>query len=134
MAKGGPELVFCSLGGAGEIGMNLNLFGYGKPGEYKWIIVDIGVTFSDDNIPGIEVILPNPEFIANQKENLLGIVLTHAHEDHVGAIAHLWPLLECPIYATPFTAAIVKEKFKELKINIGSHLKIVKLEIGRAHV
>jgi ribonuclease J len=127
MAKGGQELVYCSLGGAGEIGMNLNLFGYGKPGEYKWIIVDIGVTFSDDNIPGIEVILPNPEFIANQKENLLGIVLTHAHEDHVGAIAHLWPMLECPIYATPFTAAIVREKFKELKINIGSHLKIVKL-------
>ena len=127
MAKGGQELVYCSLGGAGEIGMNLNLFGYGKPGEYKWIIVDIGVTFSDDNIPGIEVILPNPEFIANQKENLLGIVLTHAHEDHVGAIAHLWPMLECPIYATPFTAAIVREKFKEKKINIGSHLKIVKL-------
>jgi ribonuclease J len=127
MAKGGQELVYCSLGGAGEIGMNLNLFGYGKPSEYKWIIVDIGVTFSDDNIPGIEVILPNPEFIANQKENLLGIVLTHAHEDHVGAIAHLWPMLECPIYATPFTAAIVREKFKEKKINIGSHLKIVKL-------
>jgi ribonuclease J len=127
MVKGGQELVYCSLGGAGEIGMNLNLFGYGKPGEYKWIIVDIGVTFSDDNIPGIEVILPNPEFIANQKENLLGIVLTHAHEDHVGAIAHLWPMLECPIYATPFTAAIVREKFKEKKINIGSHLKIVKL-------
>jgi ribonuclease J len=127
MAKGVQELVYCSLGGAGEIGMNLNLFGYGKPGEYKWIIVDIGVTFSDDNIPGIEVILPNPEFIASQKENLLGIVLTHAHEDHVGAIAHLWPMLECPIYATPFTAAIVREKFKEKKINIGSHLKIVKL-------
>ena len=127
MAKSGQELVYCSLGGAGEIGMNLNLFGYGKPGEYKWIIVDIGVTFSDDNIPGIEVILPNPEFIANQRENLLGIVLTHAHEDHVGAIAHLWPMLECPIYATPFTAAIVREKFKELKINIGSHLKIIKL-------
>ena len=127
MVKGGQELVYCSLGGAGEIGMNLNLFGYWKPGEYKWIIVDIGVTFSDDNIPGIEVILPNPEFIANQKENLLGIVLTHAHEDHVGAIAHLWPMLECPIYATPFTAAIVREKFKEKKINIGSHLKIVKL-------
>ena len=127
MVKGGQEVVYCSLGGAGEIGMNLNLFGYGKPGEYKWIIVDIGVTFSDDNIPGIEVILPNPEFIADQKENLLGIVLTHAHEDHVGAIAHLWPMLECPIYATPFTAAIVREKFKELKINIGSHLKIVKL-------
>lgn len=127
MVKGGQELVYCSLGGAGEIGMNLNLFGYGKPGEYKWIIVDIGVTFSDDNIPGIEVILPNPEFIADQKKNLLGIVLTHAHEDHVGAIAHLWPMLECTIYATPFTAAIVREKFKELKINIGSHLKIVKL-------
>ena len=127
MAKSGQELVYCSLGGAGEIGMNLNLFGYGKPGDYKWIIVDIGVTFSDDNIPGIEVILPNPEFIVNQKENLLGIVLTHAHEDHVGAIAHLWPMLECPIYATSFTAAIVKEKFKEQKINIGNHLKVVKL-------
>jgi ribonuclease J len=127
MVKSGHELVYCSLGGAGEIGMNLNLFGYGKPGDYKWIIVDIGVTFSDDNIPGIEIILPNPEFIVDQKKNLLGIVLTHAHEDHVGAIAHLWPMLECPIYATPFTAAIVREKFKELKINIGTHLKIVKL-------
>ena len=73
MAKSGQELVYCSLGGAGEIGMNLNLFGYGKPGEYKWIIVDIGVTFSDDNIPGIEVILPNPEFIANKKEKVRGI-------------------------------------------------------------
>jgi ribonuclease J len=127
MVKSVHELVYCSLGGAGEIGMNLNLFGYGKPGEYKWIMVDIGVTFSDDNIPGIEVILPNPEFIVDQRENLLGIVLTHAHEDHVGAIAHLWPMLECPIYATPFTAAIVREKFKELKINIVNHLKIVKL-------
>lgn len=128
MVKGGQELVFCALGGAGEIGMNLNLFGFGKPSEYQWIIVDIGVTFSDDNIPGIEVILPNPEFIVNQKKNLLGIVLTHAHEDHVGAIAHLWPMLQCPIYATPFTAAIVREKFKEKKINISSHLKIIKLE------
>ncbi len=116
MVKGGQELVFCALGGAGEIGMNLNLFGFGKPSEYQWIIVDIGVTFSDDNIPGIEVILPNPEFIVNQKKNLLGIVLTHAHEDHVGAIAHLWPMLQCPIYATPFTAAIVREKFKEKKL------------------
>ena len=76
MVKGGQELVFCALGGAGEIGMNLNLFGFGKPSEYQWIIVDIGVTFSDDNIPGIEVILPNPEFIVNQKKNLLGIVLS----------------------------------------------------------
>ncbi len=128
MVKSGQELVFCALGGAGEIGMNLNIFGFGKPSEYQWIIVDIGVTFSDDNIPGIEVILPNPEFIVNQKKNLLGIVLTHAHEDHVGAIAHLWPMLQCPIYATPFTAAIVREKFKEKKINISSHLKIIKLE------
>jgi len=127
MIKGNQELVFCSLGGAGEIGMNLNLYGYGKHRDYKWIIVDIGVTFSEENAPGIEVILPNPDFIVEQSENLLGILLTHAHEDHVGAIAHLWPMLKCPIYATPFTASIVREKFKEKKINIGSYLKVIEL-------
>jgi ribonuclease J len=128
MSHSTQQLVYCSLGGAGEIGMNFNLFGYGEPGAYKWIIVDIGVTFSDDNAPGIEVIMPNPDFIVDQRHNLLGIVLTHAHEDHVGAIAHLWPMLKCPIFATPFTTAVVREKFKERKVDAASHIKTVPLE------
>jgi ribonuclease J len=121
------ELLFCPLGGSGEIGMNMNLFAYGKPGEHKWIMVDIGVTFADDTLPGIDLIYPDPGFIVNKKEDLLGVVLTHGHEDHIGAIAHLWPQLECNIYATPFTAVLIKEKFKEKHINVTKHLKIVQL-------
>ena len=103
------ELLFCPLGGSGEIGMNMNLFGYGEPGNLKWIMVDIGVTFADDTIPGIDLIYPDPGFIVERKDNLLGIILTHAHEDHIGAIAHLWPKLKCKIFATPFTAVLIKE-------------------------
>ena len=121
------ELLFCPLGGSGEIGMNMNLFSYGKPEAQKWIIVDIGVTFADDSIPGIDLIYPDPGFIIDKKKDLLGIVLTHAHEDHIGAIAHIWPKLKCKMYATPFTAALIKEKFKEKKIDIGKNLKIVDL-------
>ena len=121
------ELLFCPLGGSGEIGMNMNLFGYGEPGNHKWIMVDIGVTFADDTIPGIDLIYPDPGFIVERKDNLLAIVLTHAHEDHIGAIAHLWPKLKCKIYATPFTALLIKEKFKEKHIDITNDLKIVEL-------
>ena len=121
------ELLFCPLGGSGEIGMNMNLFAYGKPGEHKWIMVDIGVTFADDTIPGVDLIYPDPGFIVDKKEDLLGIILTHAHEDHIGAIALLWPLLKCKIFATPFTAVLIKEKFKEKNIDITNHLKIVQL-------
>ena len=101
------ELIFCPLGGSGEIGMNMNLFAYGKPDKKKWIIVDIGVTFADDSIPGIDLIYPDPGFIIDKKEDLLGIVLTHAHEDHIGAITHIWPKLQCKIFATPFTAVLI---------------------------
>ena len=121
------ELIFCPLGGSGEIGMNMNLFAYGKPDNQKWIIVDIGVTFADDSIPGIDLIYPDPGFIIDKKEDLLGIILTHAHEDHIGAIAHIWPKLKCKIYATPFTSVLITEKFKEKKIDITSYLKIVDL-------
>ena len=121
------EFLFCPLGGSGEIGMNMNLFGYGQPGDHKWIMVDIGVTFADDTIPGIDLIYPDPGFIQERKENLLGIILTHAHEDHIGAVAHLWPKLGCKIYATPFTAVLIKEKFKEKHIDITKDLKIVEL-------
>ena len=121
------ELLFCPLGGSGEIGMNMNLFAYGKPDNQKWIIVDVGVTFADDTVPGVDIIYPDPGFIIDKKDDLLGIVLTHAHEDHIGAIAHVWPKLKCKIYATPFTSVLITEKFKEKKIDITGFLKIVEL-------
>jgi len=121
------ELIFCPLGGSGEIGMNMNLFAYGKPDNQKWIIVDIGVTFADDAVPGVDLIYPDPGFIIDKKEDLLGIILTHGHEDHIGAISHIWPKLKCKIFATPFTSALIIEKFKEKKIDISDYLKIIKL-------
>ena len=121
------ELIFCPLGGSGEIGMNMNLYAYGKPGSQKWIIVDVGVTFADDSLPGIDLIYPDPGFIVDKKNDLLGIVLTHAHEDHIGAITYVWKRLKCKIYATPFTASLVTEKFKEKKIDIIPFLQIVQL-------
>ena len=127
------ELLFCPLGGSGEIGMNMNLYAYGKPSEQKWIIIDTGVTFADDTIPGIDVIYPDPGFIIDRKDDLLGIVITHAHEDHVGAITHLWKKLNCKIYATPFTAVLIKEKFKEKNIDINNFLQIVELN-GRINL
>jgi len=121
------EFIFCPLGGSGEIGMNMNLFAYGNAENRKWIIVDIGVTFADDTIPGIDLIYPDPGFIVDKKKDLMGLVLTHAHEDHIGAIAHIWPKLLCDIYATPFTSVLIQEKFKEKKIDIGKKLKVIEL-------
>ncbi len=121
------QLLFCPLGGSGEIGMNLNLFAYGKEDNQKWIVVDMGVTFADDSIPGIDLIYPDPGFLIDKKRDLLGIVLTHAHEDHIGSVALIWPELKCKIYATPFTATLLIEKFKEKKIDISNYLKIVPL-------
>lgn len=99
---------FLPLGGSGEIGMNLNLYGH----DGQWMMVDLGVTFGDRL--GIDVITPDPAFIVAQRESLVGLVLTHAHEDHIGAVPYLWPLLRCPVYATPFTATILRQKLKEL--------------------
>ncbi len=103
------DFLFLPLGGAEEIGMNLNLYGYGG----KWLIVDCGVTFGDDSTPGIELILPDPAWIVERRKDLIGIVATHAHEDHIGAIPYLWTRLGCPVYATPFTAAVLKRKLQE---------------------
>ena len=122
------ELIFCPLGGSGEIGMNMNLYAYGPENNQKWIIVDVGVTFADESIPGVDLIYPDPGFISEKKDNVLGIVLTHAHEDHIGSISFIWPYIKCNIYATPFTAILVREKFKEKKIDITPYLKIVQLD------
>ncbi|CAN7347071.1 ribonuclease J [Phenylobacterium sp. LjRoot164] len=112
-AKDQDELVFLPLGGSNEIGMNFNLYGYGPAHARKWIVVDLGVTFGDQTTPGVEIILPDPEFIREYAKNIVGIVLTHAHEDHIGAVAWLWPQLRAPLYATPFTAFLLREKLRE---------------------
>ncbi len=103
------ELLFLALGGAGEIGMNLNLYGHAG----KWLMVDLGVTFGDESTPGIEIIMPDISFIKERVDSLVGLVLTHAHEDHIGAVPYLWPQLKCPLYATPFTASVLRRKLDE---------------------
>jgi len=113
MSKKSDEFVFLPLGGSGEIGMNLNLYGFGPPHARKWIMLDLGVTFGDLSTPGVDVILPDPAFIEEYADDLLAIVLTHAHEDHMGAVAHFWPRLKAPIYATPFTAWLLRDRLKE---------------------
>ncbi|MGH6620461.1 MAG: ribonuclease J [Alphaproteobacteria bacterium] len=106
---GDAELLFLALGGAGEIGMNLNLYGHAG----VWLMVDLGITFGDESTPGIDVIMPDPSFIEERRDELVGLVLTHAHEDHLGAVAYLWDRLRCPVYATPFTAAVLRRKLAE---------------------
>ncbi len=110
------ELVFLPLGGSNEIGMNFNLYGFGPAHDRKWIVVDLGVTFGDQTTPGVEIILPDPEYIVPYAKDILGIVLTHAHEDHLGAVAWLWPQLKAPVYATPFTAFLLREKLRDANL------------------
>jgi ribonuclease J len=104
------ELLFAPLGGVGEIGMNLSLYGLGDGGKRTWLAVDLGVSFAGEDLPGIDLIMPDVRFLVEERRNLVGLVLTHAHEDHFGAIIDLWPRLRCPIYATPFTAALFEAK------------------------
>jgi ribonuclease J len=110
-----PELVFVPLGGVGEIGMNLYLYGYGPAHDRQWLVVDMGITFGGDHEPGIDVVLPDITFLESERQNVVGLVLTHAHEDHLGAVADLWPRIgnDVPVYATPFTAAMLASKLNE---------------------
>ena len=116
----GEELLFCALGGSGEIGMNVNLYGC----RGQWIMVDLGLTFANSEFPGVELILPDLEFIENQQDRLVGIVLTHGHEDHIGALPYLAEELKAPLFATPFTAGLIAGKLEEegltgqVKLNI----------------
>ncbi|QQN61737.1 ribonuclease J [Bradyrhizobium diazoefficiens] len=105
------ELVFAPLGGVGEIGMNLSIYGLGNRQQRSWLAVDLGVSFGDEeHLPGIDLIMPDISFLEKERKNLIGLVLTHAHEDHFGAIIDLWPRLKCPIYATQFSAALFEAK------------------------
>lgn len=127
------EFVFVPLGGVGEIGMNLYLYGYGPEGAREWLIVDMGVTFGGDYEPGIDVILPDIRFLEEERHNIAGLLLTHAHEDHFGAVADLWPLLgDIPVYATPFTAEMFKSKLAEFGGDKGFPLEIVPMGDRRA--
>jgi ribonuclease J len=110
MTSRSEELVFAPLGGAGEIGMNLSLYGFGGARRRAWLAVDLGVAFARDDLPGIDLIMPDISFLQEERRNLAGLVLTHAHEDHFGALFDLWPRLNVPLYATPFTAALLEAK------------------------
>ena len=110
MVRPTDELVFAPLGGVGEIGMNLAIYGLGDEHRRQWIVVDFGVAFADDALPVIDLILPDIRYLVEERRNLLGLVLTHAHEDHFGALLDLLPRLQLPVYATPFTAALLQAK------------------------
>jgi ribonuclease J len=122
------ELVFLALGGAGEIGMNLNLYGLGPAGKETWVMVDLGITFCGGQVPGVDVILPDPGFIVEHQDRLAGLVLTHAHEDHLGAVPYLWQRLQCPVYATPFTISILKRKLAET--DFADQVEIIEVPLG----
>jgi ribonuclease J len=122
------DLVLLPLGGAGEIGMNFNAYGFGPPGDRSWIVVDCGVLFGRESAtPGVDVIMPDIRFLTEQRRSVLAIVLTHAHEDHIGAIGQLWPQLRCPIYATPFTARLVQHKLAEVGLDDKARVTVVPL-------
>jgi ribonuclease J len=110
------ELVLLPLGGTGEIGMNCYLYGLGPLDDREWLMVDLGVKFGEDNEPGIDIVLPDVSYVSHHQEKLVGIVLTHAHEDHMGAVAWLWPQLRVPVYCTPFAAALLLNKLAEAGI------------------
>jgi len=127
------ELVLLPLGGAGEIGMNFNAYGFGAGDEKKWIIVDCGVLFGREAAtPGVDLIVPDVSFLAERRDDVLGIIATHAHEDHIGAIHLLWPMLKCPVYATAFTAKLIAGKLEEAELTGRVKLNVVPLGLARS--
>ena len=121
----GPEdLLFVPLGGSGEIGMNMNLYGHNG----KWLMVDLGLSFSDDTMPMLDLLMPDPTWIADRAEELCGLIITHAHEDHIGAVQYLWPRLRCPVYATPFAAKFLHHKLHEA--GLADVVKVTEVPVG----
>ncbi len=126
-ARSSGELVLVAMGGLGEIGMNAYLYGIGTPKARQWLMVDLGLTFPHENEPGVDIVLPDLRFIEAEKGALAGLLLTHAHEDHIGAVLDLWPKLKCPIYATPFTAGMLAAKVVENGNRVKLPITIVKM-------
>jgi ribonuclease J len=138
MARETNELVFAPLGGVGEIGMNLSIYGLGSARTKSWLAVDLGLAFPGEDLPGVDQIMPDIRFLTEERRNLVGLVITHAHEDHFGAVLELWPKLRCPIYATPFTAALLTAKrlseagAPEIPLNVvplGSRFKLGEFDV-----
>ncbi|MDH7785211.1 ribonuclease J [Ochrobactrum sp. 19YEA23] len=129
-----PELVFLPLGGVGEIGMNLAMYGFGPADNREWLVVDMGVSFAGPEQPGADLILPDIRYLEAEKNNVRGIIITHAHEDHFGALLDLWPRLKVPVYATPFTAGLLEAKrqaeFSAPEIPITIYKAGEKFEVG----
>ena len=125
---GGEELVFCALGGLGEIGMNAALYGFGPPARRKYIMIDLGLSFAGPDLPGIDLLLPDLTFVESIRKDLLGLVITHAHEDHIGAVADQWPRLGCRVFATKFAAGLLNAKHAN-DMNL-SKLEVETVEIG----
>ena len=115
------ELLFIPLGGAEQFGANLNVYGM----DGKWLAIDCGIGFADDYYPGVDILLPDPSFLAERKKDLAGLIITHAHEDHIGGVAHLWPRLKCPIFCTEFTAKILAKKLAENPECKGARVRVV---------
>ena len=137
------ELIFLPLGGVGEIGMNFALYGYGKGENRRWIVVDCGVTFPGDDLPGADLVLPDISYIVERRDKLDGIVITHAHEDHYGALLSLWPMINVPVHCTPFTAAMLEAKIRgepgapKIPVEVfraGDTFKVGPFEIEAVHV
>lgn len=112
MTEQNGDLAFLPLGGTGEIGMNLNLYRQGD----TWLAIDCGIGFSGNDTPEAEILVPDPAFIVERRNKLAGLVITHAHEDHIGAVAHVWPMLQCPVYVTPFAGAVLRRKLAEARL------------------
>ncbi len=138
MTSPNEELIFAPLGGVGEIGMNLSLYGLGTERHKSWLAIDLGVAFADDELPGIDLIMPDVRFLVEERRNLVGLVLTHAHEDHFGALLDLWPRLKIPVYATPFAATLLAAKCRSepgapqipvTVVALGGHLTLGPFEI-----
>jgi ribonuclease J len=126
--NGENELIFLALGGIGEIGMNAYLYGLGPAASRSWLLIDLGVTFPDDREPGVDLVFPDIRFLEEERSRLAGILLTHAHEDHFGAVADLWPRLKVPVYGTRFTIAFLKEKLTE--VPWGREVPLVEVPVG----
>lgn len=125
----GSELVFGALGGLGEVGMNAYLYGLGPAHSRTWLMVDLGITFPEgEDDPGVDVILPDLRYLEGQRERLAGLLITHAHEDHIGAVIDLWPRLGCPVYATAFTAGMLKAKLAEYGRRLSIPIEVLALD------
>lgn len=118
------ELLFVPLGGAGEIGMNMSLYGY----DDRWLMIDMGISFGDDTTPGIDVMTPDPAFVLENLDRLEGLVITHAHEDHLGAVPYLWRKIRCPIYATPFACGLLRRKLEDS--GLSSEIDLIEIPVG----